>query len=149
MKYVASLMALCALFCLPGIAVGASPTYPELRVLSHDDALFVQQQAELDDFRRLAEAHSPEPPTFPALSIFAYAKRQNEDLFSLNARLGLRYESLASLNGAGNKDAFNALATILIPSEDGLFVNNPPRGDLENMVLSTGWLREKSLSRLS
>ena len=115
----------------------ASPQYPEVRVLSQDDALFVQQQAELDEFRRLAEAHTPEPPMFPPLSIFSYAKRKTEDLFSLNARLGLRYESLASLNGSGSKDIFNARSWILIPSQDGLFVSNPPRGDLESMVLST------------
>ncbi len=137
MKRHVSLTALCALLCLPCAAAEASPTYPVVRVLSHDDALFVQQQAELDEFRRLAEAHSPEPPVFPAISIFSYVKRQTEDLFSLNARLGLRYETLASLNAARSKDEFNALSSILIPSEDGLFINSPPRGDLESMVLST------------
>ncbi len=127
----------------------AIPQYPEVRVLSHDDALFVQQQAELDEFRRIAEARSPEAPgVLPTLSIFAYTKRQTEDLFSLNARLGLRYETLATLNGAASKDTFNARSTILIPSQDGLFVNNPPRGDLETMVLSTRTgCREKARSR--
>jgi murein DD-endopeptidase MepM/ murein hydrolase activator NlpD len=108
-----------------------------VRVLSHDDALFVQMQSELDEFRQVMEARTGEPGVLPQLDIFAYARRQTEDLFSLNARLGLRYDTLASLNGAANKDEFNARSRILIPSQDGLFVNDPPRGDLETMVLST------------
>jgi murein DD-endopeptidase MepM/ murein hydrolase activator NlpD len=132
--FIASLGALLWLPC-PGVV--AAPQYPEVRVLSHDDPLFVQQQAELDEFRRLAEAHTPDMPVFPALSLFAYTKRQTEDLFSLNARLGLRYESLATLNGSASKDIFNARTKILIPSQDGLFISTPPRGDLETMMLST------------
>jgi murein DD-endopeptidase MepM/ murein hydrolase activator NlpD len=136
-KRIAGIAALCSLLSLLCVAAAAAPQYPEVRVLSHDDPLFMQQQAELDEFRRLAEAHTPEAPTFPALSIFSYAKRQTEDLFSLNARLGLRYESLATLNGSGSKDTFNARSRILIPSQDGLFAGIPPRGDLETMILST------------
>lgn len=111
--------------------------YPELRVLSKDDALFVQQQAELDEFRKIADARSVEPGVLPSLDIFAYNKRKTDDLFSLNARLGLRYDTLATLNGTTSKDSFNGKTRILIPSQDGLFVNNPPRGDLENIMLST------------
>jgi murein DD-endopeptidase MepM/ murein hydrolase activator NlpD len=51
--------------------------------------------------------------------------------------LGLRYDTLASLNGAATKDDFNMRGPILIPSQDGLFVNDPPHGDLQTMILST------------
>lgn len=115
-------------------AFGASP-YPRIRVLSQDDALFVQQQSALDDFRRLVETRGP--VEFPPVDIFEYQRRPAEDLFSLNARLGLRYDSLVTLNGAAGTDAFNDKRSILIPSQDGLFINNPPRGDLEQMMLST------------
>jgi murein DD-endopeptidase MepM/ murein hydrolase activator NlpD len=111
--------------------------YPVVRVLSRDDALFVQQQAELDEFRRIMEARTGEPAVLPSLDLFSYARRPAEDLFSLNARLGLRYETLASLNGAENKDAFNSRSLLLIPSQDGIFVSDPPRGELETMMLST------------
>jgi murein DD-endopeptidase MepM/ murein hydrolase activator NlpD len=117
--------------------VAAAEQYPVVRVLSHDDALFVQQQAELDDFRHLMEAHTGEPGILPSLDIFTYTPRPSEDLFSLNARLGVRYDTLATLNGAASRDSFSARGQILIPSQDGLFVNDPPRGDLETMVLST------------
>jgi murein DD-endopeptidase MepM/ murein hydrolase activator NlpD len=125
------------LLALPCAHAAAEERYPVVHVLSHDDALFVQQQAELDDFRRVMESRTGEPGILPNLDIFAYVPRKDEDLFSLNARLGLRYDTLASLNGAGSKDAFSAGGSVLIPSQDGLFVNNPPRGDLEAMVLGT------------
>jgi murein DD-endopeptidase MepM/ murein hydrolase activator NlpD len=125
------------MLALPGAALLAAPTYPELRVLSSDDALYVQLQSELDDFRKIAEAKRPDPPAFPPLSLFEYVKRPSDDIFGLNARIGLRYDTLATLNGAVSTAAFNGTKRILIPSQDGLFVNNPPRGDLENMILST------------
>jgi murein DD-endopeptidase MepM/ murein hydrolase activator NlpD len=122
---------------LPITGALAAEQYPVVRVLSHDDALFVQQQAELDEFRQIMEARTGEPGILPGLDIFAYTRKKNEDLFSLNARLGLRYDTLATLNGAPSKDAFVGQDRVLIPSQDGLFVNDPPRGELETMVLAT------------
>lgn len=138
MKRASFVPVLAFVLALPCTPAGAAEQYPVLRVLSQDDALFVQQQTELDEFRQIMEARTGEPGILPNLDIFAYSRKQTEDLFSLNARLGLRYDTLASLNGAANKDEFNAHALILIPSQDGLFVHDPPRGDLETMVLSTG-----------
>jgi murein DD-endopeptidase MepM/ murein hydrolase activator NlpD len=128
---------LIVLLTLPCAAAIAAEQYPVVRVLSHDDALFVQQQAELEEFRRVMESRTGEPGILPSLDIFAYTPRETEDLFSLNARLGLRYDTLASLNGAASKEAFTTGGRILIPSQDGLFVSDPPRGDLETMVLTT------------
>ena len=115
----------------------AEARYPVVRVLSQDDALFVQQQAELEEFRQVMESKSREAAVFPSLDLFEYVRKPAEDLFSLNARLGLRYDTLATLNGSASKDAFNSCSRILIPSQDGIFVNDPPRGDLEDMVLAT------------
>ena len=111
-----------------------SPSYPAIRVLSLDDSLFVQQQAELADFRQLSQAHGP--ITYPDVDLFQYKRRETDDLFGLNARLGIRYDTLATLNGASNPGGFDSLGTVLVPSQDGLFVNDPPRGTLEDMVLS-------------
>ena len=136
MKRLAALATVAAflLVASPGVHAVGSP-YPLIRVLSQDDALFIQQQTSLDDFRRLAETRGP--VEFPPVDIFEYRKRSAEDLFSLNARLGLRYDSLVTLNGASGADAFNERQDILVPSQDGLFIGNPPRGDLEELVLST------------
>jgi murein DD-endopeptidase MepM/ murein hydrolase activator NlpD len=115
--------------------LGSPAPYPAVRALTLDDPLFVQQQAELADFHQIALAKSN--PVFPPVSLFSYQKRPGEDLFSLNARLGLRYETLATLNGASSREDFDARARILLPGQDGLFVSNPPRGDLEDMVLAS------------
>jgi murein DD-endopeptidase MepM/ murein hydrolase activator NlpD len=115
--------------------LGSPAPYPVVRALTLDDPLFVQQQAELADFHQIALAKSN--PEFPPVSLFSYQKRPGEDLFSLNARLGLRYETLATLNGASSKEDFDARARILLTGQDGLFISNPPRGDLEDMVLAS------------
>lgn len=130
---VASLVILLA----PLAAGAASSAYPELRVLSKDDALYLQQQSALDGFRQVAESRHKVDEPFPPLALFAYGKKRTEDLFSLNARLGMRYDTLATLNGAAAKADFDARSLILVPSQDGIFVTNPPRGWLEELMLST------------
>jgi murein DD-endopeptidase MepM/ murein hydrolase activator NlpD len=122
------------LFLLSAARAGASD-YPLIRVLSADDPLFIQQQAELADYYQAAKARGP--GVLPPLSIFEYRLRANEDLFSVNARLGLPYDTLATLNGAASKAEFDQQRVILITSQPGLFINNPPRSALEDMMLST------------
>jgi murein DD-endopeptidase MepM/ murein hydrolase activator NlpD len=131
------LLPIAVLLAAPGLRAEAEGQYPVIKVLSRDDALFVQQQAELDEFRRITESRSAAPQALPSLDIFEYRRRASEDLFALNARLGLRYDTLATLNGAASRDAFSQVGTVLIPSQDGLFINDPPLSDLESMVLST------------
>jgi murein DD-endopeptidase MepM/ murein hydrolase activator NlpD len=117
-------------------AAGASAVdYPRIMVLSSDDPLFVQHQATLEDFYRCTEAR--EPAVLPPLSLFEYSPRKGEDIFSLNARLGLPYDTLATLNGAGSTHAFDSNRDVLVPNQAGLFVNDPPESALEDMMLST------------
>ena len=75
--------ALLALAALPG----ACADYPEIRTLTRDDLLYVQQQDELEQYYRLSKA--PGSPQLPPLSIFRYRRAKAEDLFALNARLGM------------------------------------------------------------
>ena len=103
----ALLSAAALLFPLAAASAADSPgAYPRLRVLTRDDALYLQQQAELDQFRQVAEARGPGDRTYPALSLFEYARRPSDDLFALNARLGLRYDTLATLNGVTDRASF-------------------------------------------
>jgi murein DD-endopeptidase MepM/ murein hydrolase activator NlpD len=122
------------LFSLSATAVVASE-YPEIRVLTRDDLLFVQHQAEVENYYRLSKVVGG--AELPPLGIFTYRRKKAEDLFALNARLGLPYDGLATLNGAADARAFNALVSILIPTQPGLFVHLPPRTPLEQMVLSS------------
>ncbi len=109
--------------------------YPEIRVLSADDPLFVQHQAELEDFYRVTKIR--EPVSYPPLTIFEYKKRPDEDIFSISARLGLPYDTLATLNDCASPSSFNSRQSILLASESGIFVNDPPGSSLEDMMLST------------
>ncbi len=122
---------------LPAAASAEPFAYPRLRVLTRDDPLYLQQQSALDDFRRVAESRNRGDTPFPPLELFEYPKRESEDLFSLNARLGLRYDTLATLNDTIDKAQFDAKKSVLVPSQDGIFVSNPPRGWLEQLMLST------------
>jgi murein DD-endopeptidase MepM/ murein hydrolase activator NlpD len=121
--------------CLLTAHAGAAPAYPEIRSLSNDDALFVQQQSALEEFRKLSQIKGG--VVFPPVDFFEYPKRAADDLFSLNARMGMRYDTLATLNGTAEKAAFGAKSRILVPSQEGLFLNDPPLGDLESMMFST------------
>jgi murein DD-endopeptidase MepM/ murein hydrolase activator NlpD len=114
--------------------------YPEMKVLTRDDPVFVQLQAELDGWYRqtadtspTAEARRPAPSL---LAIFAY-RRRGEDLFSLNARLNMPYDTLVTLNAAASRTEFEALPRILVPTRPGLFVSDPPGTALEDMMLSS------------
>ena len=127
--------ALIFLLCSASLAFAGAEAYPEIRVLSRDDALFVQQQEALEDFRKLSQVRGP--VVLPPVDIFTYKKRESDDLFSLNARTGLRYDTIATLNGVTSKSTFNARTRVLISSQEGLFVNDPPRGELEEMMLAT------------
>lgn len=123
------------LFLALGAAPGFPSDYPEIRILTRDDLLFVQQQAEVEQYYRLSKAVGG--AQLPPLGIFTYRRRKAEDLFALNARLGLPYDTLVTLNGAVDAKGFNALARILVPTQPGLFVHMPPRTPLENMVISS------------
>jgi len=122
-------------FLFLAAAHAPADNYPLIHVLSSDDPLFVQHQTELEHFYRTSEAR--EPGVLPPLSIFEYQTRRGEDLFSLNARLGLPYDTLATLNAASSREAFDSRRRILIANQAGLFVDDPPRSALEDMILST------------
>ncbi len=114
--------------------------YPEMKALTRDDPLFVQLQAELDGWYRQTADTSPgatsRRPAPAPLAIFTY-RRRGEDLFSLNARLNMPYDTLVSLNAAASRTEFEALPRILVPTRPGLFVSDPPGTALEDMMLSS------------
>ncbi len=124
-----------ALAAFPGFS-----EYPQLKSLTRDDPLYLQLEATLeDDYRATQDRHTPpeQRAAPPPLSFFGYRPKDSEDLFSMAARIGTTYESLVSLNGVESVASFNALERILVPSRAGLFVTDPARTALEDMMLST------------
>jgi murein DD-endopeptidase MepM/ murein hydrolase activator NlpD len=127
------------LLCLACVGAAAAE-YPEMRTLTRDDPLYLQLQAELDSWYRHSQDRTVAAAANPAaspLAIFSYRRRTGEDLFSLNARLNLPYDTLVTLNGAASRAEFDALARVLVPTRPGLFVSDPPATALEDMMLSS------------
>ncbi|HEY9595499.1 MAG TPA: M23 family metallopeptidase [Spirochaetia bacterium] len=137
MSHRAVLIAIVLVVSLSAAAAHAAAPYPEVRALTNDDPLYVQLQGEISDFRRATETRVGAAPSLPPVTFFSYTKRATEDLFGLNARIGVRYDTLATLNGAPSTASFNGKSSIVVPSQDGLFVSVPPRGDLESMIYAT------------
>jgi murein DD-endopeptidase MepM/ murein hydrolase activator NlpD len=122
---VMSLLTASAAFC------GSSADYPEIRVLSRDDTLFIQLQDDVESYYRVSQKRG-ETKILP-LGLYVYHRKPSEDLFSLNARMNLPYDSIATLNGIENPDR----ARVLIANQPGIFIHDPPRTELEHMMLAS------------
>jgi murein DD-endopeptidase MepM/ murein hydrolase activator NlpD len=121
-------------------ACSLAAEYPQMKTLTRDDPLYAQLQAELDTWYRLSQDRvtpAAQRPVSSPLAIFSYRRRTGEDLFSLNARLNLPYDTLVTLNAAASRAEFDGLARVLVPSRPGLFVSDPPATALEDMMLSS------------
>jgi murein DD-endopeptidase MepM/ murein hydrolase activator NlpD len=109
--------------------------YPEIRVLSRDDLLYVQLQDELESYYKASRQREPGP--LPPVGLFVYRKKQTDDLFLLNARMNLPYDTLATLNRLSEAREIRRLDRILVPTQPGIFVPDPPVTELERMMLGS------------
>jgi murein DD-endopeptidase MepM/ murein hydrolase activator NlpD len=109
--------------------------YPEMSSLTRDDPLFVQLQDDIAlSYRASRERKAPD---LPPPAIFTYRRKPSEDLFSLNARLNLPYDAIATLNSMESASSINNLDRVLICSRPGIFIHDPPRTELEQMMLGS------------
>ncbi len=108
--------------------------YPEILSLTPDDPLFKQLQDDIALAYKVSRM--AEPPVLPPPAIFTYRRKPSEDLFSLNARLNLPYDALATLNSMESATSMENVDRLLIPSRAGIFIHDPPRTELEQMMLS-------------
>jgi murein DD-endopeptidase MepM/ murein hydrolase activator NlpD len=116
-------------------AAASHAQYPEMRSLTLDDPLFMQLQDDIELSYRASRER--EPPELPPLAIFSYRRKPTDDLFSLNARLNLPYDTIATLNAMESASSVNNLEHVLICSRPGIFIHDPPRTELEQMMLAT------------
>jgi murein DD-endopeptidase MepM/ murein hydrolase activator NlpD len=131
MRAIVTALLLAALAC----PAARASEYPEIRSLSRDDLLYVQLQDELEGFYQWTRTR--EPPPLPPPALFSYRRTAADDLFSLNARLGIPYDTLATLNEMGSVGEIGELRTLLVPTQPGIFVPDPPRTELQSMMLGT------------
>lgn len=109
----------------------ASPqTYPRLGNLGPEDAIYRQQQEQLEaSYSALVTGKKG-----PDLVLYQYEAGQEVDLFSLAARLNLPYDALATLNRLERARPIAAGERILVPSAPGIFVSESPVGDLDYLL---------------
>ena len=124
LRLAAGLLALLA--CLP-----AAAQYPEIRSLQPSDPLFRQHQSDLAAFYLWAARPASDQPV---LSLYEYQVQPDQDLLGLSARLGLRPDTLASLNGAPTTAAVQPGDRLLVPSIQALFLAEGPRTALEELM---------------
>jgi murein DD-endopeptidase MepM/ murein hydrolase activator NlpD len=71
-----------------------------------------------------------------ALSIYRYALREGDDIFSIAARCNVPYAALATLNRLNHPSSLGSLEYILLPSSPGIFVPRTPASDIEMLLVS-------------
>lgn len=116
--------------------------YPTLR-LDFRDPVFKQYQQELETYYR-ARARNL---TLPTLLFFRVEVPRDMDLLSLSARLGHRYDTLATLNQLDRSITPIAGKTILVPSQPGLFVFEKSTSGLQNLIRS-GRVAENTMQEI-
>ena len=108
--------------------------YPEIFRLSRDDIVFAQLQNDIESYHRLIAAGREED--LPALTIFQYRCRPEEDLLGLAARLNIPYDSIATLNGLDSADELSKRRQVLIANLPGVFAPLQPDSELGRLMLA-------------
>jgi len=124
-------VALSSLLALAGSSWAQSP-YPAIRSLRSEDLIYDQLVDSIERFHR-SEKGNESPPE---LSFYSYTASDDIDIFSLAAAFSLPYDTIATLNRLPNADSIARGATVLIPSQPGIFVSQSPGNDLEYLVKS-------------
>ena len=130
------------------LAVLASPSlhaqdYPLIRELSVDDILFKQVQDDLARFHGAFASGSP----LPALALYRYKAKKDENLFTISSRLTLPYETIATLNRIAKSEAPLAGATLLLPNMPGIFLPEDPASELERLM--NAWRNPQAAKRIA
>lgn len=107
--------------------------YPEIKKLTHRDYLFKQLQLSIEKYYK-SQALGGE---LPALSIYRYESKREDDLLSLCAAINLPYDCIASLNDYQRKSDFKGGDSILIPNMPGIFIKEVINSDFDIIMNST------------
>jgi murein DD-endopeptidase MepM/ murein hydrolase activator NlpD len=103
--------------------------YPTMS-LDFRDPVFKQYQQEMEQYHRLTARGQDLPP----LIIFQVTVPENMDLLSLSARLGHRYDTIATLNRFDRSTTPVGGKTLLVPSQPGLFLYQGANQGLQNLI---------------
>jgi murein DD-endopeptidase MepM/ murein hydrolase activator NlpD len=125
---------------LAALPPGAAEELPLIGRLDYGDTVFRQYLEDMETARRRIfnrQRTGESAGTLAgALTVYRYALREDDDLFSIAARCNVPYAALASLNRLGHPSALENLEYILIPSSPGIFVPREPLSDIELLLAS-------------
>ena len=104
--------------------------YPAIKMLSNQDALYVQLSQDIARFH-IAVTRSAE---LPPLMFLRYRALPGDDLYTIAARTNLGVTALATLNSQIRADAALAGRELVLPNMPGIFVPLNPENDLERII---------------
>jgi murein DD-endopeptidase MepM/ murein hydrolase activator NlpD len=94
--------------------------------------MFRQLSSEVEDARkRQSRPDFSAAEEAAALTVFQYVPKAGDDLFSVAARCGIPYETLATANRLPPGGSLAPGKAVLIPAAPGLFIPEEPESDLE------------------
>jgi murein DD-endopeptidase MepM/ murein hydrolase activator NlpD len=118
---------------------------PLIGRLDYGDTVFRQyledmQNARQRVFNRQRSGESAESLA-GALTVYRYALREGDDIFSIAARCSVPYAALATLNRLSHPSGLGSRDYILLPSSPGIFVPREPVSDIELLLVSARSVR--------
>lgn len=113
------------LFVFPALSLVAQA---RIERLERSDPVYQQHQQLVAEYYRRVGNDEPPPP----LILFGYENGNEENLFSLAARLMVPYATLATLNRLTDANAPEGF--VLIPSQPGVFVFLDPESGIERAL---------------
>jgi murein DD-endopeptidase MepM/ murein hydrolase activator NlpD len=132
--YTIFLLFLCMLFFpLPSSAEEGEQSlhgYPEIKRLFITDDLYKQHQRDIQEYYKKQAKGAP----LPALTLYTYTIKKEDDLYSIAARLNLPYESIASLNHMDRLTPLKEGTNLLIPNLPGTFLPTKPKTELQFLM---------------
>jgi murein DD-endopeptidase MepM/ murein hydrolase activator NlpD len=112
--------------------------FPVISRLDVRDLAFNQYLADVENGRRRVANRARTGETAAslaeALTVYAYAPNEGDDIFSLAARCNIPYAALTTLNRLSHPAALTG--TLLLPSVPGIFIPESPESDLERLLSS-------------
>ncbi|MDR2029281.1 MAG: M23 family metallopeptidase [Treponema sp.] len=124
---------------LPLGAENTEANFPVITRLDVRDLAFNQYMADVENARRRvanrARTGEDASSLAEALTVYAYAPQETDDVFSLAARCNIPYAALTTLNRIAHPGALSG--TLLLPSVPGIFIPENPESDLERLLASS------------
>lgn len=101
--------------------------YPKINTLNHSDIIFRQLQEDISFYYKAKNSGKELPP----LLFYSYKSNENLNIFSIASRIGIPYDTIASLNRLDNANESLNGKTLIIPSQAGIFFSKKPKTDIE------------------